>query len=228
MLKNRWPARTMQRLSFLCKPEKIKQVICLGAHCDDIEIGTGGTILRLVRENPGAEFLWIVFSSTPDRAREARRGASLFLAGCRKKTVLVETFRDGFFPYEGRRIKQFFEQLKAHYAPNLVFTHYRNDRHQDHRVLSDLTWNTFRDHLILEYEIPKYDGDLGSPNCFVPLDAFTARRKMRYLMAAYGTQKREKHWFDEETFRGLMRLRGIESNAPGRYAEAFYGRKLML
>jgi LmbE family N-acetylglucosaminyl deacetylase len=217
----------MRQLKLQSVGNRLRQVLCLGAHCDDIEIGAGGTILRLLQENPGTEFIWVVFSSTPERAREARRAAALFLTGCRKKTVIVENFRNGFFPYTGIPIKQFFEDLKARCSPDLVISHYGNDRHQDHRMLSDLTWNTFRNHLILEYEIPKYDGDLGSPNCFFSLDVPTARRKVRYLMTVYGSQRHEKHWFDKETFTGLMRLRGMESNAPDRYAEAFYCRKLL-
>jgi LmbE family N-acetylglucosaminyl deacetylase len=140
--------------------------------------------------------------------------------------VIIRSFRDGFFPYVGE-VKEFFETLKARVSPDLVFTHYRHDRHQDHRVVSDLTWNTYRDHLILEYEIPKYDGDLGTPNLFVPSTLSVARRKVRYLRTAFATQ-RDRHWFTDDTFLGLMRLRGLESRAPGGYAEAFYARKAVL
>jgi LmbE family N-acetylglucosaminyl deacetylase len=150
----------------------------------------------------------------------------MFSVGARKKRILLKKFRDGFFPFDGARIKTVFEQLKPS-KPDLVLTHYRDDRHQDHRVLSDLAWNTFRDHWILEYEIPKYDGDLGTPNCFVPLDPSTCERKVEYLNAAFGSQ-RDKHWFSGETFLGLMRLRGMECRAPGGYAEAFYSRKITL
>jgi LmbE family N-acetylglucosaminyl deacetylase len=150
----------------------------------------------------------------------------MFLKGAAAQRVTLHAFRDGFFPYDGASIKSEFEKLKA-VTPDLVLTHYRDDRHQDHRVLSDLTWNTFRDHSILEYEIPKFDGDLGSPNCFVPLDKTICERKVRLLHAAFGSQ-RDKHWFSGETFMGLMRLRGMECRAVGGYAEAFYGRKVAL
>jgi LmbE family N-acetylglucosaminyl deacetylase len=199
------------------------RVVCLGAHSDDIEIGCGGLVLSLVRSGRRVAFRWVVFSAPGDRAREARRGAGLFLKGAAKIEVTIHGFRDGFFPYEPA-IKETFEQLKREERPDLVLTHYRHDRHQDHRVLSDLAWNTWRDHWILEYEIPKYDGDLGGPNCFVPLDRATCRKKTKYLESAFGTQ-RDKHWFSSETFMSLMRLRGMECRAAGGYAEAFYARK---
>ncbi len=203
------------------------KVLCMGAHADDIEIGCGGTILRLLSDHSNLEFCWVVFSATPERKREARKSASAFLKGARQKTLMVKNFRNSFFPFQGSEIKEYFEELKGEISPHLIFTHYRNDLHQDHRAICELTWNTFRNHLILEYEIPKYDGDLGSPNCFVHLDDSTCRQKIRYLLSAFRSQK-EKQWFGEETFRSLMRLRGIESNAPERYAEAFYCRKLVL
>ncbi len=169
-----------------------------------------------------------MFSAPGAREREARRSAGLFLKGARRTRIVIQQFRDGFFPYEGGDIKTVFEELKKETNPDLVLTHYRDDRHQDHRVLSDLAWNTFRDHLVLEYEIPKFDGDLGQPNCFVPLtEVDSAHARSRYLKAAFGTQ-RDKHWFSAETFMGLMRLRGMECRAPGGYAEAFYGRKVVL
>jgi LmbE family N-acetylglucosaminyl deacetylase len=199
----------------------------LGSHCDDIEIGCGGTVLRLVREGENVEVYWVVFGSTQGRAREAFECAAFFLRGARRKKVIVKDFRDGFFPFHGIEIKEFFEHIKATYSPDLVLTHYRDDRHQDHRLISDLTWNTFRDHLILEYEVPKYDGDLGIPNFFVPLDESVCRRKIRYILRSYKSQK-EKHWFTEDTFISLMRIRGIESCSPGRYAEAFYCRKVVM
>lgn len=203
------------------------KVLCIGAHSDDIEIGCGGLILSLVKRYKAMEVQWVVFAAPPGRDREARRGADLFLKGVSRKHVVLKQFRDGYFPFDGAEIKDIFEALKQEFTPDLVLTHYRDDRHQDHRVLSDLTWNTFRDHLILEYEIPKYDGDLGSPNCFVPLDKGTCARKVKYLDSAFGTQ-RDKHWFSAETFMGLMRLRGMECRATGGYAEAFYVRKLAL
>jgi LmbE family N-acetylglucosaminyl deacetylase len=201
-------------------------VLCLGAHADDIEIGCGGLLLTLARRRR-LSVDWVVFSAAGARAAEARRGAALFLADAEQARVTTHRFRDGFFPYHGAAIKLVFERMKKSVSPDLVLTHYRDDRHQDHRLLSDLTWNTFRDHWILEYEIPKYDGDLGAPNCFVPLDEETCRRKAALIRQAFMTQG-AKHWFADETFLGLMRLRGMESRAPGRYAEAFYSRKSVL
>ncbi|MGB7218690.1 MAG: PIG-L deacetylase family protein [Vicinamibacterales bacterium] len=202
------------------------RLLCLGAHSDDIEIGCGGFILQLLRTRK-VDVDWVVFSGRGPREREARQSAQLFLKDARKQQVIIKQFRDGFFPHEGADIKDVFEELKQGPPPDLVLTHYERDRHQDHRVLSELAWNTFRDHWILEYEIPKYDGDLGSPNTFVPLDRRTCERKVRYLQRAFGTQ-RSKHWFSDETFLGLMRLRGMECRAPSRYAEAFYSRKTVL
>jgi LmbE family N-acetylglucosaminyl deacetylase len=202
------------------------KVLCLGAHSDDIEIGCGGLILSLIKSRRAIDVTWVVFSAPGQREKEARRGASLFLKQAARTDIRIHQFRDGHFPYEGPAVKAVFESLKRA-APDVVLTHYREDRHQDHRVLSDLAWNTFRDHLVLEYEIPKFDGDLGQPNCFIPLDRATAARKARFLGQAFGTQ-RDKHWFSDETFLGLMRLRGMECRAPGGYAEAFYGRKVIL
>jgi len=208
-------------------PEAPLRVLCLGAHSDDIEIGCGGTILRLVSADPNTAFHWVVFSATGEREREARHAAGLFLQGTCRHEVAVKGFRDGFFPYVGAEIKDYFEELKRRIEPDVIFTHYRGDRHQDHRVISELTWNTFRDHLILEYEIPKYDGDLGSPNCYVPLDQATCHRKAEHLLAVFASQ-REKGWFSADTFSGLMRLRGVEAGAPAGYAEAFHAHKLTL
>src|SRR5262245_56032331 len=202
------------------------RILCLGAHADDIEIGCGGLMLDLVARSRRVSVDWVVFSASASRAREARASAALFLRHAAESRVAIHGFRHGFFPYEGAAIKQVFEDLKA-LAPDLVLTHYRHDRHQDHRVLSDLTWNTFRHHLILEYEIPKFDGDLGAPNCFVPLTRTVCARKVKYLTAAFGTQ-RDRHWFSRETFMGLLRLRGMECRAAGGYAEAFYARKVVL
>lgn len=202
------------------------RILCLGAHSDDLEIGSGGTLLRLLAENPNCHVRWIVFSATAARKREALRSAGLFLRQARQRKIVVRDYRDGFFPHLTHRIKEEFEELKG-FSPNLIFTHYRNDLHQDHRVVCELTWNTFRNHLILEYEIPKYDGDLGAPNCFVPLDKVICARKIRYLMACFKSQS-VKHWFTPDLFQGLMRLRGLEANSPGKFAEAFYSRKLLL
>jgi LmbE family N-acetylglucosaminyl deacetylase len=201
--------------------------LCLGAHADDIEIGCGGTILRLLQTFPSARFHWVVFSSNSIRRNEALRSANLFLKGAKSKQIAVRSYRDGFFPYQGARIKEEFERLKKRFNPDLIFTHYRKDLHQDHRLLNELTWNTFRNHLILEYEIPKYDGDLGSPNVFVPLEESVCKRKAELLDQAFRSQ-RTKHWFSEGTFFSLMRLRGVEANSPSRFAEAFYGRKVSL
>jgi LmbE family N-acetylglucosaminyl deacetylase len=216
----------MHSLGFRRSTSGSFKVLCLGAHSDDIEIGCGGLLLRLMRAHK-VEVDWVVFSAGGQREREARQSAKLFLKHAADARVAMERFRDGFFPYQGAEVKEVFERLKSQTAPDLILTHYRDDRHQDHRVLSDLAWNTFRDHWILEYEIPKFDGDLGTPNTFVPLDAATCRRKVSYLEKAFGSQ-RDKHWFTGETFMGLMRLRGMECRAPGGYAEAFYTRKTVL
>ena len=202
------------------------KVLCLGAHSDDIEIGCGGTILRFVRQYPNCVFHWAVFSAIGVRAEEAQRGAVLFAGARALKRPLLKGFQDGFMPFAGVEVKTVFEELKI-ISPDLIFTHNRNDAHQDHRFLAELTWNTFRDHMILEYEIPKYDGDLGRPSVFVPLDSELCEKKVQYLMDTFESQ-RSKRWFQSDTFFSLLRLRGIECNAPSGYAEAFYCRKLML
>ena len=217
----------MYALSLSAKRRSTLRILCLGAHADDIEIGCGGLVLDLIGQCKAVDVDWVVFSAVGKREQEAKRSAALFLRGARRTRIIVEQFRDGFFPYDGGDIKEVFERLKTDVSPDLVLTHYRDDRHQDHRVLSDLTWNTFRDHWILEYEIPKYDGDVGAPNCFVPLKRTTCARKVRYVQAVFGTQ-RGKHWFASETFWALMRLRGMECRAPDGYAEAFYARKAVL
>jgi LmbE family N-acetylglucosaminyl deacetylase len=199
----------------------------LGAHCDDIEIGCGGTLLRWLEERPDLDVRWAVFSSDPRRANETRASARRFLAREPDKCVTFCDFRDGFLPYHGSEVKQEFERLKGEFAPDVVFTHFRHDLHQDHRLVSDLTWNTFRGPLILEYEIPKWDGDLGNPNAYVPLAERQVQGKIDILLAEYGTQ-RHRAWFEPETFRSLLRLRGMEAAAPERYAEAFHARKLVL
>ena len=202
-------------------------VLCLGAHSDDIEIGCGGTILRLLRACGECDVNWVVFSAKAQRRREAVSSAKRFLKGARTTTVITKSFQESFFPYRGEVIKLCFEELKLRLQPDLIFTHYRHDLHQDHRVICELTWNTFRNHQILEYEIPKYDGDLGQPNVYVPLTQTMCDNKVRYLMDGFSTQ-RSRQWFTEDTFYALLRLRGIESNAPEKYAEAFYGRKIVL
>jgi LmbE family N-acetylglucosaminyl deacetylase len=207
-------------------PDSVRRILCVGAHSDDIEIGCGGTLLKLARERPNLDVTWVVLSAEGARAREARLGASQFLGGVRRKHVVLKRFRTSYFPYDGERIKNCFEGLKS-FDPDLIFTHCRDDRHQDHRVVSDLAWNTFRNHLILEYEIPKYDGDLGMPNLFVPLAEDLARTKVKLVCDTFRTQS-DKHWFTEDTFLSLMRLRGIECASPTKYAEAFYCRKILV
>ena len=207
--------------------EPLERVLAIGCHADDIEIGCGGTILRLVREHPEVEVDWVVLAAQGARADEARASAADFLAGAGAARVEVHGFRDGFLPYVGAEVKQVFEDLKPRVDPQIVFTHSSYDFHQDHRLACELTWNTFRSHLILEYEIPKVDGDLGRPNVFVPLTVEDVERKLDLLERHFATQS-GKHWFDGETFRGLMRLRGMEAVAAERYAEGFMGRKVSL
>jgi LmbE family N-acetylglucosaminyl deacetylase len=203
------------------------QVLCLGAHCDDIEIGCGGTVLRTVAELPRVAVHWVVMASNPQRDAEARASAAAFLSGAEQACVDVRSFRESYLPYVGAEVKDYFEALKRSVRPDVVFTHHRDDRHQDHRLVSELTWNSFRDALILEYEIPKWDGDLGTPNVFVPLSADVAGVKIDLVLEHFASQ-RTRPWFDCETFTALMRLRGMECNAPDRRAEAFYVRKLSL
>jgi LmbE family N-acetylglucosaminyl deacetylase len=204
-----------------------RRVLAIGAHSDDIEIGCGGTLLKLIEQQAVSEVCWVVLSGGTDRAAEARASAEAMLEGVPKADIRLCDFPDGFFPYEGQRIKDFFEQLKAELSPDVVFTHQRADLHQDHRVCCELTWNTFRDHLILEYEVPKYDGDMSAPNAFVPIEEHLHRRKIDHLMSHFGTQ-RSKRWFQEDLFSSLLRLRGMECNSPSSYAEAFFCRKAVL
>lgn len=202
-------------------------VLCLGCHSDDIEIGCGGTILKLVAEHADCVFHWVVFSGIGVRGEEAQRAAAQFVHPSRLKRLIVKTFPDGFMPFVGADIKSVFEELKRDLSPDLILTHNGRDAHQDHRLISQLTWNTFRDHLILEYEIPKYDGDMGRPSIFVPISAELGERKVDLIMRAFRSQS-GKRWFERETFFSLMRIRGMECNAPSGYAEAFYGRKLVM
>jgi LmbE family N-acetylglucosaminyl deacetylase len=201
-------------------------VLCLGAHSDDIEIGCGATLLHFKKLFPQLKFHWVVFSAAGPRAQEATKAAGLFTAGCENE-VILKGYRDGFLPYSGAEVKDFFEVLKNQVSPDLIFTHWQGDAHQDHRLLSELTRNTFRNHLILEYEIPKYDGDLGRPNLFVPLESPLYERKVDYLFEAFASQA-SKRWFERETFLGLMRIRGMECNSGSGYAEAFHCRKVVL
>jgi len=217
----------MRGLSFVHKKGEPLKALFLGAHSDDIELGCGGTILSLLEQGQELEVWWVVFAASPERRLEAERSAEMFLRGAVKKEIVVRDFKESFFPYIGSEIKACFEELKRTISPDVVFTHFRDDLHQDHRLISELTWNTFRDHLILEYEIIKYDGGLGSPNVFVHLSEEVCAQKMKYLIENFQSQ-RSHQWFTEETFRAILRLRGVESNAPSKFAEAFYARKLVL
>jgi LmbE family N-acetylglucosaminyl deacetylase len=208
-------------------PDEPLRVLALGCHSDDIEIGAGGLLLRLQQERPLLEVHWVVFSAHGARRDEAHASAADLLDGVDALRVDLHAFRDGYFPYEGAQVKDVFESLKASDAPDLILTHHRQDLHQDHRLVCELTWNTFRNHLVLEYEIPKFDGDLGRPNVFVSVAEEHCRRKVDVLMRHFGSQ-RDKHWFTEDLFLGLMRLRGMESRSPTGFAEAFHGRKLLL
>jgi len=206
---------------------RLSRLLCLGAHSDDIEIGCGGTVLKLLERDADLHVDWVVLSAEGERADEARAGAARFLERAKSARVDVRAFEERYFPYRGAAIKRFFDELGGSLAPDLVFTHRLADRHQDHHLVAELTWNTFRDQLILEYEIPKYEGDLGQPNVFVHLERDTAQRKVDAIRETFASQ-RGRHWFSEETFWSTLRLRGIESRAPSGYAEAFSGPKLVL
>jgi LmbE family N-acetylglucosaminyl deacetylase len=216
----------MVKFQFAPQAEPL-QVLCVGAHADDLEIGCGGAVLKLGDSGRPLAVTWVVFSAAGERRREALESAERFLARAKRKEVIVQDFRDGFFPYQGAAIKEGFEELKGRIAPDVIFTHHRNDLHQDHRLIAELTWNTFRNHLILEYEIPKYDGDLGSPNVFVELDEGLCRRKVETIVDVFRTQA-GRHWFEEEVFVALLRLRGMECGKGGKYAEGFYCRKAVV
>jgi LmbE family N-acetylglucosaminyl deacetylase len=213
----------MLKLSFSSGNREPK-ILCLGAHPDDIEIGCGGTILRLIEEIPKAQFYWVVFSGDNVRREEARSSAQSFLKGVERKEIVLNQYRDSYFPFVGTEIKDNFEKLKGEFSPDIIFTHYGRDAHQDHRLISKLTWNTFRDSLVLEYEIPKFDGDLSTPNTYVELNESQVEKKIDLILKHFNSQ-REKRWFDEETFRSILRIRGIESNSA-RYAEGFHSRKI--
>jgi LmbE family N-acetylglucosaminyl deacetylase len=211
----------------LAEPHDGFDVLCIGAHCDDIEIGCGGTVMRLVEQYPTARFWWVVLSSTDERAAEAQRAAEHFLDGAGKQDIRIERFRESYFPYVGAELKDYFETLKADVDPGIILTHHRHDRHQDHRTVAEFTWNTWRNHLILEYEIPKYEGDLTTPNLYVALDDATARRKIDGIIDHFPSQHR-RPWFDADTFRAILRLRGVEANAPERFAEGFHASKVVV
>ncbi len=200
------------------------RVLCLGAHSDDIEIGCGASLLQLHESGQPLDVRWVVFSGDRSRAEEAKVSAGYWLDAVEAKATDFHSFRDGFFPNEWAGIKETFERLKSSFEPDIIFTHYRDDSHQDHRIINQLSGNTFRNHFVLEYEIPKYDGDMGSPNFYIPVSEEVARAKAVALMRFFGTQQ-SKHWFCEELFLGLMRIRGMESCSPSGYAEGFYARK---
>lgn len=210
---------------FSLDPSGLRTVLCIGAHSDDIEIGCGATLLSLQRLQPALKIIWVVFSAEPPRDQEARSSAHAFLTKGAGHEIRIHAFRTSFFPYQGEAIKEAFEVLKEDISPDLILTHYRDDRHQDHRALSDFTWNTFRHHLIWEYEIPKYDGDIGTPNLFLPVPDEIAEHKVSALLRHFQTQN-NKHWFTADLFQAMMRIRGMECGT--RYAEAFYCRKIAL
>ena len=216
----------MLNLNFNKTEESSFRILCLGSHSDDIEIGCGGTIIKLMENLSNVDLLWVVFSAGGVRKKEAQRSASLFSNKAHQKDIRTLNFRDSFFPYQGLEIKEYFETIKE-FNPDLIFTHYHKDHHQDHRLVSELTSNTFRNNMILEYEIPKYDGDLGSPNIFVNLDEKYCQKKIELILDCF-TSQLDNHWFSDETFRSIMRLRGIQCNSSTGYAESFYGRKISI
>jgi LmbE family N-acetylglucosaminyl deacetylase len=201
------------------------RVICLGAHADDLEIGCGGTLLDLLRSRP-VEITWAVASAAGERASEARRSATALLRGARQHTLHLGTLPDGGFPSHWTEVKRFVTALRdAAPPPDVVFTHRLEDRHQDHRLLGEIAWQTWRDAVLLEMEIPKWEGDLAPPNVFVPVSVAAARRKVAHLLRHFGSQHGHD-WFREQTFMGLMQLRAVEARAASGYAEAFHARKL--
>jgi LmbE family N-acetylglucosaminyl deacetylase len=207
---------------------KEPKLLCLGAHPDDIEIGCGATLLKIIEQLPKAEFYWAVFSGNEQRRKEATDSAHDFLGKAAVKKIVVKDFQDSYFPFFGEKIKDYFEkELRHDFAPDLIFTHYSADAHQDHRLISSLTWNTYRNNIILEYELPKFDGDLATPNMYINIDGPLVERKIILLLKHFKSQT-EKRWFDPETFRAILRIRGVESNSPSRYSEAFYCRKIVV
>ncbi len=205
--------------------ERLREVLFLGAHCDDVEIGCGGTMLALGRQHAEVRINIVVFSGDAARVMETRAAIGRLLpkeVDCRLE---FHEFRDGYFPAQWPQIKECIEGLKGRCSPDLIFTHHQHDRHQDHRTVCELVWNTFRNHTILEYEIPKYDGDLGRPGLYVPLTADVVDKKIDALLECFVSQ-RGKRWFTADLFRSVMRLRGMECNAESGFAEAFHARKL--
>jgi LmbE family N-acetylglucosaminyl deacetylase len=217
----------MMDLTFKSLPDQPLNILCLGAHCDDIEIGCGGTLLDLLATHPTANCTWAVFSNNKVRAAETNNAVRAMFGENNRIEIVTFDHQDGFMPYKGTAVKEDFERLKGQLNPDVIFTHHRHDLHQDHRTVCDLTWNTFRNHLIFEYEIPKYDGDLGRPNTYRPITAEIAEKKVGALLASYASQA-DKPWFDRDLFLAIMRLRGMECNAPSGLAEAFYAPKVRL
>jgi len=215
----------MLRLAMGDRPTSPLRILCIGAHSDDIEIGCGGTLLRLLAERPGSTVHWAVLSATGEREREARDSAAAFLVDAASVCLELQTFRESYFPYVGADIKDWFNDLRARVEPDLVLCHHRGDQHQDHRTVAQLVWNTFRNHLIAEFEIAKYEGDLGWPNLYVQLSQTLAEHKVDLIMTHFSSQ-RTRYWFRPETFMATMALRGVE--AGGGYAEAFHVRKLVV
>jgi len=217
----------MLPLTLGSNPTAPLRILCLGAHSDDIEIGCGGTLLRLLEARPGSSVTWVVFSADELREAEARSSAADFLGAAAASQVIVHRFKESYFPQVASDIKDSFEALKRSTQPELIFAHHRHDLHQDHRVVAELTWNTFRNHLVLEFEIPKYEGDLGQPSVLVPLTRAHATRKVELLMKHFASQT-SRAWFSPDTFHGLMSIRGVECNAPEGRAEAFHARKIVI
>jgi LmbE family N-acetylglucosaminyl deacetylase len=217
----------MLKLEISLPKDRPLRILCLGAHSDDIEIGCGGTILKLLSSNPAVNVHWVVLGAAGEREKESRASAERFLVGAAGREIVIKGFRDSFFPYIGAEIKEYFEEIKKLVSPDVIFTHFRHDLHQDHRLVSELTWNTFRDHLILEYEILKYDGDLGTPNVFVHLEETHARAKVKHILDVFKTQG-SRSWFTKSAFMAIMRIRGVESNSPAGFAETFYCRKAVI
>jgi len=217
----------MMKLTFDRIDDRLLKILCLGAHSDDIEIGCGGTILKILSEHENVEVYWVVLSSSGQRKGEAIESANKFLKAAGNRNIIIKDFRDSYFPYMGGQIKEFFEELKGIFSPDIIFTHFCHDLHQDHKLVSELTWNTFRDHLIFEYEIIKYDGDLSAPNFFVHLNESICKKKIDIIMNSHKTQE-IKGWFTPDAFLSILRVRGLESRAPEKYAEGFYCRKIVV
>ncbi|HUG70550.1 MAG TPA: PIG-L deacetylase family protein [Pirellulaceae bacterium] len=207
--------------------QDVRSILCLGAHPDDIEIGCGATVAQVARACPQAQFTYVLLSGSPERAREAEVAIRRLLPSTSQPRVILKSFRDSFFPYQGGEIKEFFHGLALEVAPDLIFTHRREDLHQDHRLLAELTYNAFRAQLVFEYEIPKYDGDLTTPNVYVPLSRQQAEMKIETIMESFGSQH-DKRWFTQDTFWATLRIRGIECHSESGLAEGLYCRKAQI